>query len=294
MPTRWIDAGTTQVHAVTWQPANTPGHGPVLLVHGLGGSTVEWSSAAPLLAQGTDREVVAIDLPGFGRTRLGRASAGLDAQRDVVATVLEELGPATVVGGSMGGLLALGLAARRPEMVRGLVLVAPALPDGAVGIGDLPAAARFALAALPVAGPRLLDARRRRLGPERTTAERLRALLAHPEHLDPEVRLRMVELADERLGYGEVGRAYSEALRTLIARRSSVWDDVPRVTAPTLVVHGERDALIPVSVAERLRDRRPDWSVERFEECGHLPHLEQPERFADALARWMRFPATTA
>src|SRR5437870_2371634 len=105
------------------------GSGPVmLLVHGLGGSHLNWLSVGERLAQ--RRRVVAIDLPGFGRTPAAGRGFTMADHVSVLDAVIRELAeePLTLVGNSMGGLLSIALAARRPSTVGAVVLVDPAVP----------------------------------------------------------------------------------------------------------------------------------------------------------------------
>src|SRR5205823_3616951 len=130
--------------------ADFGGTGPTLvLVHGLGGSHVNWMAVAPALAR--DARVLAVDLAGFGRTPLGERSADVHANRILLDRFLEGVaaGPAVLVGNSMGGLVAMMEAALAPERVAGLVLVAPAQPRSAEARMDGRVAALF-LYALPV------------------------------------------------------------------------------------------------------------------------------------------------
>ena len=109
---------------------------PVVLVHGLGHSLQAWSRVAPALAR--RHRVLAVDLPGFGRSEASPKRPLLDGYADTVASWLEAAagGPATLAGHSMGGSAAAHLAAARPDLASGLVLVAPAgivaVPTGGV------------------------------------------------------------------------------------------------------------------------------------------------------------------
>src|SRR3954454_8033245 len=100
------------------------GEGPVVvLLHGLGGAASNWTAVAPPLAEGA--RVVVPELPGHGgSSALPAPVATLDAYGERVAGVLDA--PAVVAGHSLGGLVALGLAVRHPEIVRGLVLAGSA------------------------------------------------------------------------------------------------------------------------------------------------------------------------
>src|SRR2546430_1919938 len=115
--------------------ADFGGTGPTLvLVHGLGGSHVNWLAVAPALARGA--RVLALDLAGFGRTPLGERSADVHANRVLLDRFLDAVAaaPAILIGNSMGGLLAMLEAARAPERVAGLVLVAAAASRRLAGL----------------------------------------------------------------------------------------------------------------------------------------------------------------
>jgi pimeloyl-ACP methyl ester carboxylesterase len=64
------------------------------------------------------------------------------------------------------------------------------------------------------------------------------------------------------------------------------WSQVSKVRAPTLVIHGSLDRLIPVAAARELARRRPDWTLEVLDGVGHVPMMETPERFMTALNAW--------
>ena len=74
--------------------------------------------------------------------------------------------------------------------------------------------------------------------------------------------------------------------------------DLDAVRAPTLVLHGRRDRLVPVSFARAAARRRDDWRYVELADCGHAPQLELPARFVDVVSRWaereLRDPATPA
>src|SRR3954469_9741776 len=103
--------------------------GPVLvLVHGLGGSHLNWDLLAPQLTG--QARVVALDLPGFGRSEPGGRRTSVPANVAVLGRFLDEVvkEPAVLVGNSMGGMLSILTAGERPESVSGLVLLDPAIP----------------------------------------------------------------------------------------------------------------------------------------------------------------------
>jgi pimeloyl-ACP methyl ester carboxylesterase len=282
------------VHAVEWRGAGAhDAAAPVVLVHGLGGSTVNWELVGGPLARRLSTRVVAFDLAGFGRTALGTHRASLGANGRLLADLVGVTGPAVIVGNSMGGALAVGLAARHPELVRGLVLVDAALPrpwrppsmretvDGLFNLRGL------AAAAVPVAGPRLVRFRMRQLGPAGTVDTSLRIVCVEPRAIDATLRKHMIELTQYRATGTDSARAYHDAIRSLFAYTTrAMAADLRAITAPTLIVHGTQDRLVPASLARAAARRRPDWTLEVFEQCGHVPMMEQPERFVDVVSQW--------
>ena len=119
--------------------------GPVVvLVHGLGGSHLNWDLLAPQLT-GSAR-VRALDLPGFGRSEPGGRRASVPANVAVLGRFLDEVvgEPAVLVGNSMGGMISILTTAERPDAVRGLALLDPSFPGPPRALDPLDAA-MFAL-----------------------------------------------------------------------------------------------------------------------------------------------------
>jgi pimeloyl-ACP methyl ester carboxylesterase len=279
--------------------ADFGGSGQVaLLVHGLAGSHVTWMSVAGELAR--DHRVLAIDLPGFGRSPMKGRRATVAANVAVLDQVIGKLadGPIALMGNSMGGLISLGVAAERPSKVAALVLVDPAvpLPRREVWRPD-PFARVFMLAyALPRVGLRRLARRAVRLGPERIVREVLAVTTVDPSLIDPGLVAALIALEGERLEGSDWQIAIYEAsrslLRTLALRRHfERW--VAAVTAPTLLVHGRRDRLVSHRSARAVADLRPDWEFHLIDDVGHVPMMESPRQFLDVVEPWLqRLPNT--
>jgi pimeloyl-ACP methyl ester carboxylesterase len=264
---------------------------PIVLVHGLGGSHVNWLAVAPRLA--SHGRVLAIDLAGHGRTpSLGR-TAQVGANRQLLGRFVEEVAraPAVLIGNSMGGYISLAEAAAEPDKVAGLVLVDPAVPR-APGAGfDRGVVAFFAGVLLPGVGGALMRRRARR-GPLQNVRDTLALCCVDPARVDPEVFAAHVALARERAAFGPVvGRDFLDAVRSLTAaliRRRQFYAMVATIRAPALIVQGERDRLVRVEAARALAAARPDWQLEVLDDVGHVPQLETPARFLAVVEPWLR------
>ena len=243
---------------------------PVVLVHGLGGAATNWTRLAPLLAR--SRKVIVPDLPGHGRSGSIGRHADLAAHADCIAQILERetAEPAALVGHSMGGVVALRLAAAHPARVSALALVESA------GISST---SRRAEAFLALTGL---------LKPARHAA-RLR------HHIAPRSSLRALTFgywgaglprdltAEAVLGFLEGGH---NATDVGAASAALVRDDprllLDRVTCPALVLWGSRDRMVPLEdgfeYARRLRA-----PIRVIAGAGHLLIGERPEECAAIL-----------
>lgn len=275
------------------------GAGPsMVLVHGLGGSHLNWLAVGPRLARRA--RVLAVDLAGFGRTPLLRRSAGLRANRELLDRFLAAVVgvPVILVGNSMGGLLAMLQASARPETVTGLVLAAPAQPAPPGTAIDREVWMAFALYSIPMVAEWYLRRRALRLGPDGLVRETFRLCCADPTRVPAQVREAHVELARERLaGMPWGNRAFLQAARsilTLLRRRRRYSDMVKKITAPALLIHGERDRLVSPAASRELARLRPDWTFEFHEDIGHIPQLEDPVRFVSRVEHWLDGLARTA
>lgn len=268
------------------------GGGPAMvLVHGLGGSAINWLSVGPSLAK--RRRVVALDLPGFGKTPPIRGLVGLAGQRELLDRFLGSViaGPAVVVGNSMGGLVAMMEAALAPARVSHLVLAAPAQPTPRGGRIDVEVLAAFAAYSMPWLGAWYMRRRAARLGPEGLVREMLRLCCVDPSRVASDVRAAHVALAAERLARMPWATdVFLDATRSLLSalrRRRRFFAMVDRVAAPCLIIQGAGDRLVPVAASRELARRRPDWKLEVFDGIGHVPQLEASGRFVETAERWL-------
>jgi pimeloyl-ACP methyl ester carboxylesterase len=264
---------------------------PIVLVHGLGGSHLNWMPVGPRLAE--VGRVYALDLAGHGRTASRGRTARVGANRRLVGAFLDEVArePAVLMGNSMGGYLSIAEAAAEPAKVSSLVLVNAALPMADRATFDRRVFAWFMGMALPGVGAALMRVRARR-GPEQMVRDVLRLCCVDPSRVAPEVVEAHVALARERLGYGRVvGKDFLAAQRSLMARlfrRKRFERMVATVRAPALILQGDRDRLVQLASARALAALRTDWQLAVLEGIGHVPQLEAPERFLDAVVPWLR------
>jgi pimeloyl-ACP methyl ester carboxylesterase len=263
---------------------------PLLLIHGLGGSTLNWLDAAPRLA--ARNRVLAIDLVGFGHTPAAARKSDLDTNRGLIDAFLAEVvrEPAVLVGNSMGGLLSLLEAATAPDRIMALVLVNPALPKPLGLRVDRIAGAFFASFALPRVGERWLRRRAARLGPEGTVREVL-AMVDLPESkMSPKAFEAHVELVRQRASMPWAERSLVQAARSLLvflARPKHLYSVVGDIRAPVLLIHGHKDRLVPMAAAHAIHRARPDWTFRDLKDIGHVPMLEVPEEFVTIVRSWL-------
>ncbi len=272
---------------------------PLLMVHGLGGSALNWMAVGPELAN--THHAVALDLAGFGQTPLFHRSAAVGANADLVHHFIDQFfdEPVTLMGNSMGGHISILVAADHPDQVARLVLVDPAVPGVHVRRPEPAMLGVMAALSVPGLAETILDHRARMLGPERLVMETLARVCADPSRVRPDVVAAHVRLTTERANLaGQNNRAFLQATRSIGLRMADprFWAHARQGRAPTLVVHGGQDHVIPLAAARELVRRIPAWKLAVLEGVGHVPMMETPELFLRVLNRWLpyRIAAETA
>ncbi len=267
-------------------PATGTGAEPALFVHGLGGSATNWTDLAAALRPWLDGE--SIDLPGFGRSGPHpRNDYSIGAFADVVIAYLEQSGrgPVHLFGNSMGGAVAIRIAAQRPDLVRTLTLVSPAIQDLRVRRPGTDAAMTFML--LPGV-TRLVERRLGRLTTEQRVRGTFDVCYADTSRVSPQRFAEAIVEARERehlpWAVDAVVRAFRGIAASYLATGSrSVWRLLGRVTAPTLVVWGEQDKLVDVALAPRAARSLPDSRLLVLPGVGHVAQMEDPVTTARAV-----------
>jgi pimeloyl-ACP methyl ester carboxylesterase len=242
--------------------------------------------------------VTAPDLAGFGLTPPAGRSTAVEANAGLLARYLDSIGrPTVLVGNSMGGLVSMLVAARAPHRVRALVLADPALPTSMTARPDLAVLGAFMAYAVPGLGEAYVRRRAERLGPEGLVRETMRLCTVDPSRIPEDVYRAHVELARRRRAFAWAMPAYLDAARSvvrLLAQRRRIHDTMRRVAAPTLLVHGDRDRLVPLAAARAAVRTCPAWRLQVLADTGHVPQLERPQQFVDAVLRFCAGDAEAA
>jgi pimeloyl-ACP methyl ester carboxylesterase len=255
-----------------------PGLEPALMVHGLGGSALNWTDLMGLLADRLASR--AVDLPGFGLSPPpGDHDYSLSAHVRAVTRLLEEdaRGPVHLMGNSLGGAVATMIAAQRPDLVRTLTLISPALPDLRPGRYRT----QVALLATPGVGG-LLSRRLAALSPEQRVAGLLQLVYADPSAVDEQRRALAVEEVGRRSRLPYATDALASSARGLMQEflrtgSGSLWRLAAQVTAPTLLLYGRQDRLVSYLVAPKAKAAFPDATVVVLPRSGHVAQMEHPE-----------------
>lgn len=264
--------------------ASVAGSEPAVYVHGLGGASTNWTDLMYLLEPwlaGT-----APDLPGFGRSEPPPdRHYPLSQHIGAVVTLIEAegRGPVHLFGNSLGGVVATCIAAQRPDLVRTLTLVSPALPT------YRPKRSNVQLPLLLVPGvEKLLSRQVARASVEAQVHAVIELCYADPSLVHP---ARLVDSAEElrrrqRLGYAQ--DALIGSLRGLLGAyfltgSRNLWRQAARVQAPTLLIFGRRDKLVDIRIAPRASQTYPGAELLVLDDVGHVAQLEKPRPVAEAV-----------
>ena len=257
----------------------TAGAGPPLvLLHGVGTSAGEWSWVLPTLAR--NNLAYAIDLPGYdGSSEPPDYAPAFTA--NFVSSFLEavEVERAVMVANSFGGLTALHLALSEPERVHALVLA-----DSA-GLGQAVNPTLVALSS-PGGGELATALAKTRPGAAQRAFRRALLMFARPWQIPPKWIKDQHKLAQ----LPNFTEATLASLRTAVSatgQREVLLDQLPQLQMPTLIVWGVEDRVLPYWQAEEAIPRLQNGSLELIPNCSHLPHVEQPERFASILGDFL-------
>ncbi len=249
---------------------------PLLLLHGLVGSTQNWRQNIGALSSGAS--VYAIDLANMGRSgRVAGLDAGLEATADRVAACMDQFGFAEtdVAGHSHGGAVAMMLAARHPEKVGKLILFAPANPFCDLGEGLL----RFYRTSVGSGFARAIP-----FLPDRLKAVALRRMFGDPTR----VADGTLEGYTEGLEIPGTIRHVMAVVRRWVPDMSALRAVLPALkTKPALLIWGDRDRAVGLASAEKLQQYLSNSSLVVLPSVGHIPFEEMPEACNRAVLEWL-------
>jgi 4,5:9,10-diseco-3-hydroxy-5,9,17-trioxoandrosta-1(10),2-diene-4-oate hydrolase len=254
---------------------------PLVLVHGLGSSAaVEFYFNLEALA--ASHQVLAIDLPGFGRSDKPALEYTMEVFTNAVRDLMrcEHIERASVMGVSMGGRVALGLALDSPEMVERLILV------DALGVGAPRRVLAYRLLLTRGLGELTLrgTARALRQMNPRTIRRFWTWYMPRPGRVDTILSDQRIADHGALMSKPEYRAAYLSALRSIAGSTTlrdgiMVGERLKELRMPTLLIWGRHDHIFPAAGAEQAVKVLPQARLEVFEESGHTPQMEDPDRF---------------
>lgn len=296
-PGHEVQLGNRRIH-VRSTPATDDAAQEAVLVHGLGGSAHNWTDLAALLRERL--AIDALDLPGHGRSPgVPNRDYNPVAHAQVVIDYIEQYrnGPVHLIGNSMGGAVSILVAARRPDLVRTLTLISPAVPDNRIRVFPLRNDPRMAVLVVPVLGEFLMKQFDKRYAPEARVKGTIALCFADRKRY-PKQRLdEAVAEARDRLDKPWAAAAFLRSMRTLatsqILRGRKGWATMRKITAPTLVLWGDTDRLVAPDLAPYVAAAIPDSRLLVFDDIGHTAMMEDPVSTARAVLAFLDETAAT-
>jgi pimeloyl-ACP methyl ester carboxylesterase len=311
-PGRLIPVGATEVFLRT-APAE-PGAEPALCVHGLGGSSTNWTDLMDLLRR-PDADAVAgpgdldagwprwpgghplaceaLDMPGHGHSPPAPDGIySVRAQAELAARLIEQRGrgPVHLIGNSLGGAVCTKLAATRPELIRSVTLVSPALPD----LRPRTVPARISALSIPGFGSWMIR-RAAKIPASQRVAVTLRDVYFDPAAVHPDRVAEEIAEVERQDTLGYVGEALLKSANGLVAeylRRgpTALWREAAQITADVLAIYGSHDRLVDPRMAARAARTFRHVRVVTLARTGHVAMMERPA----GVVREMRIMLTDA
>jgi len=257
-------------------PSSKP---PLLLLHGLGDDADSWRHVFAALAE--KYRVVAMDMPGFGRSDKPRRSYPMEFLRDTVLELMDalSLGHVALMGNSLGAMMAESVAIKRPDQVSCLYLLGGSLTTRVFSYHQA-----LLLMALPFLGKRMYDGLR---DDPKLALERQRLFFANMDTL-PEADLQFLyQRVNERVWDDRQRDAFLSVLHQLVwrlpLRRSHYATCLAGLGIPTHAIWGDKDVINRLETARELVARQPNARLTVLPEVGHLPQQEAPEALLRAV-----------
>jgi pimeloyl-ACP methyl ester carboxylesterase len=294
-----------------------PGAEPALCVHGLGGASTNWTDLMDLLRRpdpapdgsvngaagpapawprwpgGHPLACEALDMPGHGYSppaRDGDYSVG--AKASLAARLIEQRGrgPVHLIGNSLGGAVCTKLAANRPDLIKTVTLISPALPD----LRPRPVPARISAVRIPGLGTWMMR-RAAKLPARQRVAMTLRDVYFDPGAVHPDRLAEEMAEVERQDTLGYIGDALLKSASGVVSeylRRgpTALWREAAKITADVLVVHGSHDRLVDPRMAARAARTFQHARVVVLPRTGHVAMMERPAE----VVREMRIMMTDA
>ena len=296
-PGRSVCVGAQELHVRT-TPSDRGDAEPALLVHGLGGSAANWTDFAGLVKRELACE--AIDLPGFGRSGPPpRKDYTLQAHADAVIGYLEQSGRGAVhlVANSLGGAVSIVVASQRPDLVRTLTLISPAVPDIRLRVHPLRHNPRMALLAVPGLGGVVMR-HLSHVAPELQVRATIALCFADRRRYSKQRLHEAVEELTARRDLEWANIAFLRSMRALahsqFVRGRQAWTALRSLQMPTLVVWGDTDRLVAPDLAHEVAAAVPNGRLLFLEDVGHTAMMERPDVVARAVLALVEDARSTA
>lgn len=261
-PSTFVDVDGQRTHLRDEGPRDDKT--PIVLIHGTSSSLHTWDGWAQGLSK--DRRVIRFDLPGFGLT--GPSPSGdyrIEAYVRFVGTLLDQLSVkrCVLVGNSFGGTVSIAVAHDSPERVSRLVLV----DAGGYAVESVSVPIGFRVARTPVLNRIALVTL-----PRSVIESSLRNVYGDPSKVTPELIDRYFEITLREGNRGAVAERFRQVPQGVTERL------IPQIKVPTLILWGARDRLIPIAYGERFHRDIGGSELVIFDDLGHVPQEEDPER----------------
>jgi len=252
---------------------------PLVLFHGTGESALDWSWVLPKL--GEKYRVYAPDFPGAGESAKPIRDYSVEFFTQFAVDFLNAIAVdrAVIAGNSLGGLVSLQIALSRPEQIAGLVLV------DSTGLGEAVNPLLSSLT-LPVFGELGVAGCQTPVGAVVRSRSRAALQFAHPEQIPIEWYAEQERLA-QVFGFLQATLSSLRAQLNPNTQRTVVIDALSQLKMPTLLIWGAEDLIFPKSQAEAAVKHLQQGYLSIIPDCGHIPHLEQPDPFVVALDEFL-------
>lgn len=270
-PSTFIELAGMQVHLRDEGPRNDKA--PIILIHGTSASLHTWDGWTQVLSQ--DRRVIRFDLPAFGLTGPEpNNNYTIERYAEFVVTVMDHLGidNAILAGNSLGGYIAWSTAVLHPSRVHQLVLVdASGYPYESESV---PIA--FKISQHPIASVLLKD-----FIPKALVENSVKNVYGNPDLVSQELVERYYQLSLREGNRGALSERFKQTKPGALAA------SIPDIKAPTLILWGAKDKLIPLKQGERFNQEIQGSQLIVFDGLGHVPHEEDPQATVDAVLSFL-------